>query len=251
MNSLATTVIAFVCIFGGALLGFRLRTVLPEDHLSDASRDVVRLGMGTIATMTALMLGLLVSSAKASFDSQSSAVTEMSAKIILLDRALAHYGPEAKDARDLLRTVVTRLVEETWPAKGRARSIAVPSASRSEPLYDKIQDLKPETDGQRLLLTRALNLATEIGETRWLIVERGYTPVSRPLVVVVIFSLTITFMSFALYSPPNGTLIATFLLAALSVSGVLFLILEMYSPFGGFIEVSSAPLRAALTYLGQ
>jgi len=251
MNSLATSFIAFTCILGGALLGFRLRTFLPEAHLSSASRDVVKLGMGTIATMTALLLGLLVTSAKNSFDSQSRGLTEMSAKIILLDRALAHYGPEAKEARDLLRTVVVRLIDETWPAKGTAQTISVPSASRSEILYDKLQELKPETDGQRQLLTRALSLAADIGQTRWLLVEQGLTPVSRPLIVVIIFSLTITFMSFALHSPPNGTLVVTFMLAAVSVSGVLFLILEMYTPFSGLIEISSAPLRAALAYLGQ
>ncbi len=86
---------------------------------------------------------------------------------------------------------------------------------------------------------------------RWLVIEEGYTSVSPPLIIVVIFSLAITFISFALHAPPNWTLVVTFLLAALSVSGVLFLILEMYTPFRGTIQISSDPMRAALTYLGQ
>jgi len=251
MNTLGTSLIAFALIFGGALLGFRVRALLPEDHLSTTSRDVVKLGMGTIATMTALVLGLLVNSAKNSYDAQSRALTEMSAKIVLLDRVLAHYGPEARESRDLLREVVTRLIEQTWPKEGLAPGMTEPTALRSEILYDKIQGLTPANDAQRLLSNRALNLAIDIGQMRWLIVEQGYTPASKPLMVVVVFSLMITFMSFALHSPPNATLVVTFLLGAISVSGVLFLILEMYTPFRGFIKISDAPLRAALTYLGN
>ena len=201
--------------------------------------------------MTALVLGLLVNSAKTAYDGQSRALTEMSAKIILLDRVLSHYGPEAKEARDLLKTVVTRLIERTWSREPGKHSISVPTASGSEILFDKIQELVPASDMQRVLQNRALNLAVEIGQMRWLMVEQGYSPVSTPLVIVVVFSLTITFASFGLHAPPNGTLVATFFLGSLSVSGVMFLILEMYQPFGGYIQISSAPLRAALAYLGQ
>ena len=143
MNTLAISAIAFVCVFGGALVGFRLRSVLPEDHVNIASRDVVKLAMGTIATMTALVLGLLVNSAKNSYDTQSRELTEMSAKIILLDRALAHYGPEAKETREILRTVVAGLLEQTWPGKGAGRPMSEPTASHSEILFDKIQELTP------------------------------------------------------------------------------------------------------------
>jgi len=251
MSTLAISVITFACVFGGALLGFRLRSVLPEDHISTASRDVVKLGMGTIATMTAPVLGLLVNSAKNSYDAQSRELTEMSAKIILLDRALSHYGPEAKDAREILRTVVSGLIEQTWPKEGVGRPLSEPTASHSEILFDKIQELVPTNDTQRMLQNRALSLAIDIGQMRWLMVEQGYSPVSTPLVVVVVFSLTITFASFGLHAASNGTLVATLFLGALSVSGVMLLILEMYEPFGGFIEISSAPLRAALAYLGQ
>src|SRR6516225_7778803 len=251
MNTLAISAIAFVCVFGGALVGFRLRSVLPEDHVNIASLDVVKVAMGTIATMTALLLGLLVNSAKNSYDTQSRELTEMSAKIILLDRALAHYGPEAKETREILRTVVAGLLEQTWPSKGAGRPMSEPAASRSEILFDKIQELAPANDVQRMLQNRATTIAIDIGQMRWLMVEQGYSPVSTPLVIVVVFSLTITFMSFGVHAPPNGTLIATVFLGALSVSGVMFLILEMYRPFGGLIPISSASLRAALAHLGH
>jgi len=250
MNTLATSAIVFVCVFGGALLGFRLRAVLPEHHLNPASRDLVKLGIGIIATMSALVLGLLVASAKTSYDAQSRELTEMSAKIILLDRMLSHYGPDAKETRDMLRDVVARLIERAWP-KHRTGSMQEPTAAHSEILYDKIQELVPTNDAQRTLQNRALNLAIDIGQMRWLMIEQAYSPASLPLLIVVVFSLTISFASFGLNAPPNGTILVTFFLGALSVSGVMFLILEMYTPLGGFIEISSAPLRAALGYLGQ
>jgi Protein of unknown function (DUF4239) len=251
MSTLAISAIVFVCVFGGALAGFQLRTVLPEEHVNLLSRDVVKLAMGTIATMTALVLGLLVNSAKNSFDTQSRELTEMSAKIVLLDRALSHYGPEANDARQILRSAVAELIEETWPSNRPGRPMSEPSASHSEILFDKIQELAPATDTQRMLQNRALTLAVDIGQMRWLLIEQGYSPVSTPLVIVVVFSLTITFTSFGIHSPRNGTLIATVFLAALSVSGVMFLILEMYRPFGGLIQISSASIRAALAHLGH
>jgi len=251
MNSFATSAIVFACVFGGALLGFLLRRILPNHHLSPESRDLVKLGIGTIATMSALVLGLLVASAKSTYDAQSREVTEMSAKIILLDRVLAHYGPDAKEAREQLKEIVTLALVRMWPKNHAERSLAAAKPFRAEVLYDKIQDLVPTNDVQRGIQNRALSIAFDIGQMRWLMIEQGYSPASLPLIVVVVFSLTISFMSFGLNAPPNGTVLATFLLSALSVSGVMFLILEMYTPLGGYLEVSDAPMRAALGYLGQ
>ena len=114
MNAVAISAVVFACVFGGALLGFWLRTILPEHHLTPGSQDLVRLGMGTIATMTALLLGLLVASAKNSYDAESHGLTEMSAKVVVLDRILAHYGPQAQEARDLLKVVISGTVDRIW-----------------------------------------------------------------------------------------------------------------------------------------
>ncbi|MGC1168848.1 MAG: hypothetical protein WA886_08095, partial [Candidatus Acidiferrales bacterium] len=110
MSSIATSSIVFACVFGGALLGMSLRKFLPQSHLSDESKTVVRLAMGLVATMTAMVLGLLVSSAKTSFDTQSNEITGTSSKFILLDRTLEDYDPETKETRDLLRSVVAGLL---------------------------------------------------------------------------------------------------------------------------------------------
>ena len=111
MSSIAISSIVFAFVFGGALLGMNLRAVLPEHHLNERSKDVVKLGMGLVATMCALVLSLLISSAKSSYDAQSSELTGVSSQLILLDRALARYGPEAKEARDQLRSSVASVLD--------------------------------------------------------------------------------------------------------------------------------------------
>jgi hypothetical protein len=250
MNSLTVSLIAFACVFGGALLGVLLRYSLPKDNLSPESRDVVKLAMGTIATMTAVILGLLVASAKGYYDSQSRELTEMSARVVLLDRILAHYGPEAKDARDELRATVARVLNRIWAQPSTSHSQVEPSMA-TEVVFDEIQGLSPENDAQRSLHARALNLAMEIAETRWLMFEQASTSISTPMLLVVVFALTITFTSFSLHTSPNPTVIVTLILCAFAVASTLFLILEMYQPFQGIIRIPSDPLRDALSRLGQ
>ena len=249
MNSATVSLIVFGCVFGGALLGVLLHAVLPQQHLGADARDVVKLATGLVATMAALVLGLLVASAKGSYDAQSTALTQMSANVALLDRVLAHYGPETKEARDLLRAGVARMLDQMWP-QGRAHATDT-APSSNELLYDKIQGLTPRDDKQRTLHAQALSMAMGIGQTRWLMYEQGVTAVSMPLLVVLVAWLTIIFISFGVLAPPNGTVIASLCVSALSVSGAIFLILEMYAPFAGLMQVSSAPLRAALAHLGQ
>jgi hypothetical protein len=250
MNALAVSLIVFACVFGGALLGVFLRLSLPKENLSPESRDVVKLAMGTIATMMAVVLGLLVASAKGYYDNQSRELTEMSARVVLLDRILAHYGPEANGARDLLRESVARLLDRMW-TQPSATSSKVEPLLAGEVVLDKIQELSPQNETQRSLLARALNLAMQIGETRWLMFEQASIPISTPMLLVVIFALTITFTSFSLHAAPNPTVIVTLVLCALAVSSTIFLILEMYQPFSGIIRIPSDPLRNALAHLGQ
>jgi hypothetical protein len=250
MSSIAISLIAFAFVFGGVLLGIALRAVLPQEHLADESKEVVKLGVGLIATMAALVLGLLIASAKSSFDTQNSELTEASSRIVLLDRVLAHYGPEAKEARDALRSAVAGTLDLV-SAKDLPDPSQLKSSASTEVVYDKIQALSPKDDAQRAIQAQALSIAVGLLQTRWLISEQRVNSVSLPLLMVLIFWLTIIFISFGLFAPRNVTVVVSLLISALSVSGAIFLILEMYSPYAGVIRVSSAPLRAALTHLGQ
>lgn len=225
-----------------------LRSSLPKNHLIDESRDVVKLGIGLVGTMAAMVLGLLVNSAKGSFDVQSNELTQISANVILLDRILAAYGSDAMETREELRKVLSS-VDQAWSETDPDRSRGAPVAG-AELLYEKIQGLSPKDDVHRLLQNQAFSLSITIGQMRWLLYEQSTTKVSRALLVVMVFWLTIIFASWGLLASPNGTLMATIVVVALSVSGAIFLILEFYTPYRGLIHISDAPLRAALSHLG-
>jgi len=249
MSSLVIGAIVFICVFGGALLGISLRLMLPKHHLSAESKDTVKVGIGLIATMAALVLGLLVATAKASYDTKSNELTEMSANTVMLDRILAHYGPETRNIREQLRRAGAHSLAMLWPQNGQAPQLE--PTGGAEALYDAIAALSPKNDAQRALQNQALNLTLEIGKMRWLLFEQSGSSISTPFLVVLIFWLTIIFMSFGLFAPHNLTVVATLLVCALSVSGAIFLILELDRPFEGLIRISSAPVQNALAHLGR
>ena len=250
MSSAAISFITLASVFGGALVGMLLRRFLPQDHLSDDTKETVKLGMALVSTMSALVLGLLVSSAKSFYDTQSAELNHMSADIVALDRLLAHSGPETKEARETLRISVIRNLDRLWSQEGTHNSEA-PLVERSEGLLDEIQALSPKDDKQRSLEAEAVSIAISIGRVRWLMYEQSNASFSRPLLAVMVSWLIAVFISLGLFAPRNATAIASLFAAALAVSGAILLILEMYMPFSGFIQISSAPLQSALMNLSQ
>lgn len=254
MSSLGVAAIIFGCVFGGSLLGMLLRTIVPASHLSQESKDVVKLGTGLIATMAALLLGLLTASAKGSFDAQTNEVKETATNIILLDRALAHYGPDAAVLRAQLQAVVAQKVESIWPT-GTAPAKPLETAGApniSEGIMEQLQALAPKDDAQRKLQAKAMELGAAIVRTRWLLFEQAASrSIPMPFLIVVVFWLTVVFTSFGLLGPPNPMVITMLALSALSVSGALFLILEMDRPFEGLLRISGDPMHYALAHMGQ
>jgi hypothetical protein len=251
VNSMSIGLIVLGCVFGGALIGMYLRLILPEHHLSSDSKDVIKLAMALTATMSALVLALLIASAKSSYDAQRSELTQLSANVILLDRVLAHYGPETKAARDLLRRYVTRALDQIWPENTSRPVDMEPPAALSEKFYDQVQELSPQNEVQRSLQAQALKMSFDLGQTRWLLVEQGSRSIPMAFLVLLVFWVTIIFVSFGLFAPPNATVVATLFVCAISVSGAIFLILELDRPFGGLIQISGAPLRNAIAHLGK
>ena len=251
MSQIAIGWIVFACVFGGALIGMYLRHFLPEHHLIAESKDIVNLGMGLVATMAALVLALLIGSAQGSFGTKQSEITQVSSTIILLDRVLALYGPETKDVRDLLRGAVVRTLNQILPEKSSHPAQLDPLATRGHFLFEKIVVLKPQNDDQRSIKAQALSLALDLGQTRWLMFEQMGSSISMPFLILLVFWITIIFFSFGLFAPPNTTVIATLFVCALSVAAAIYMILELDQPFKGLVQISSAPLRDALTYLGQ
>jgi hypothetical protein len=254
VSALNLGLVTFVCSFGGALMGTLVRSLLPPTHLSKESQDVMRLGMGLVATMTALLLGLVTASARSSFDSQDATVRTSAANLLTLDRLLARYGPETQATRALLRQTVAYRIETMWPSDG-SRGTGLSSVSTASPPVENIENqilaLEPGTEAQRWLKSEALKLSEEVIKSRWRILTSQAGSVSVVFLGVVIFWLTVTFASFGLYAQPNASVTAVLFVAAVSVAAAVFLLIELDAPFEGLIKISSEPMRFALSQLGQ
>ena len=251
MNPNVIGFLVFASLLVSAILAMRVRMALSENHLTGDTKDTVKLTMGLVATMTALVLGLLVASTKEAYDTERNEVTQMAAKIIYLDRVLGGYGPESAAPRELLRHTAERALIRMWPDEKSGHALPDPATSWSEALPGSIQKLAPQDDVQRAARDEAASLATDLGQMRWLLFEQAETSISMPMLVIVICWLAILFFSFGLFSPPNGIAIGALVVAALSVSGAIFLILELDHPFDGFVQISSEPMRNALAQLGK
>jgi len=252
MSALAIASIVFVCVFGGGMLGLYLRMFLPEHHLREDSTGVVKLGTGLIGTLAALVLGLLIASAKNNFDRVSDDIAQTAAKIVLLDRTLAAYGPETKETRSLLRSAFASTVELISRGGSVVEGMDTPQrVSRFEGIQRKLRGLAPRNDTQRSLQSRALELSNDLAQMRWLLIEQGEGSIPTPFLVVLVLWLAIIFAGFGLVSAKNATVVTTFFLCALSVSGSIFLIEELNSPLAGLMKISTAPLQNALSHLGQ
>ena len=249
--STTVSLLIFACVFGGAILGVIARSVLPEHHLSEQSKDVVKLGTGLIGTMAALVLGLLVSSTKGSYDMKKDEVTRLSADVLLLDRLLAHCGPEAGDARKTLRAATSLAIERIWAEQGPQATSSALGSPAADTFLDQIYQLSPANEAQRALLVEARDLSISLGRLRLLLFQQAGSSISFPMLIALVFWLTAIFVSFGLFSPRNMTVIVTLFVCALSVSSAMFLILEMDRPFSGLIQISDAPMRSLLLHLGS
>jgi hypothetical protein len=252
MSPLAIGLLVFACIFVSGLLGLYVRSLLPDHHLREESIGVVKLGAGLVATLAALVLGLLIASAKATYDGMSDEIAQAASRVVLLDRTLAQYGPETGDARSLLRTAFTSLVETVFDGQHRMGALDVPERIAAvEQFQEKLQELVPRDDRQRRLQARALDISGQLAQARWLVVTRGQGSLPTAFLVVLVIWLAILFAGFGVVTTANSTVVVTLLLCALSVAGSIFLIEEMNHPLGGVVTVSSAPMRNALAHLAK
>lgn len=250
VSALVISFLIFLLILGGIVLGSVLRRTLPQDHLAKESQDVIRLGVGLIATMAALVLGLLIASAKGTYDTQSTQVRQITANIILLDNMLRQYGPEAEPIRKGVRAALPALADRMWTEKrDNNRSEPFESLSGSERVYAAIQRLAPKDDVQKAFQARAIQIASDVAQTRMLLFVGSGDPMPIPFLVILVFWLIIIFASFSLFSELNRTVTGLLALFALSASCGIFLILELSRPFTGLMMISSEPLRNALAPL--
>jgi hypothetical protein len=251
MSAWLISLLVFAIVFGGALLGVVLRPLLSQDHLHPDSRDVVKLATGLIGTLAALVLGLLIASAKTSFDLKTNQIRQMTANIILSDDLLAQYGPEAAAIRGLLRQSIQPLADRIWreeevPVGGPVR---FKSSAEALTFENELERLAPANDEQRSLKSRAIQTFTEAAQTRLSLFTQAGGSIPTPFLIILVFWLSAIFVSFTLFARTNLIMMTALFVCALSFAGAIFLVLELDNPFRGLMGISSATLRSALAPL--
>jgi hypothetical protein len=252
MKAVITGLAVFACCIGGALLGMLLSRALPSHHLSRESRDAITVTTAVVATLAALATGLLVNAAKTSFDTKDAEIRRIAARIILLDRAMAQYGPETKAARAELRASIQRGIDDVWREPNSGLNIeSKASEGAIATLERQLLELEPKDEAQRWFRSHALQLGGEVEKDRATLIQQRDGGIRWPFVAALSFWFAVIFTSFGLFAPRNAAVIATYLLSALSVAGALFLIVQMDVPYQGIFQLSSAPLREAVRQIGN
>ena len=251
MNPLLIATIVFAALFGSTLLGIWLRRRLPDHHLSDETKDAVRIGMKSVSTMAALVLGLLVASTYGAYDTEKNEVIQMAARIVHLDQLLINCGPGAAESRGVLRGALRSAILRIWPTAKVEQGTPAPDYVWTQALPRAIQGISTSDDAQRAFKSQAAALTNELGQMRWLLFEQTESSISVPLLVIMVFWFTLMFVSVSLFAPANATVNVAQLLAALSVAGAIFLILELDAPFDGLIHISSGPMLNALSHVAK
>lgn len=250
--SVDTGLTVLAVVFGGALLGMLAGRLLPEHHLSNETKATVSVAVAVLGTLSALVLGLLISTASGTFATRSQEVTQMSADMIQLDRLLRLYGPEAQEARELLRRYTAAKLLDLFPAD--PSKVAVDdelTAALLETLQGRVLALAPADEGQRWQRTRALEFIDTMFRARWLLVQQSTTAIPVPFLVLLVFWLSVLFLTFGLFAPRNMTVLATLFLCAVGVSGAVMMVLDLETPFGGVIRLSDVPMRHALEAISR
>jgi hypothetical protein len=247
MNTIIVSLLVAACVLSGGLAGLSMHRVLPSAHLAKETLDVVRLGTGMLSVLASLVLGLLIATAKSSFDTTDQAVRHYAAELALLNETLRDYGDGASAPRALLRKYTETLMNDIWPTNGDPFHLSDDHAGLlMEHVREEVRALRPSDDGQKWLRDQALAINVDLLRERWLLIGEQGPNVSPAVLVILVSWITAIFVSFGLNGPRNATVVVAFLVLALSIGGSVFLILEMDRPLDGVMQISSWPLKNVL-----
>ena len=251
MSALFVSLVTLAFVFGGALLGMRFRNALPDDDINGEVRDVIKLSTGFIATMAALVLGLLTTSAKGTYDTKNAQVRQVAANAIFIDLELERYGSEAQNLRSMLREAIPPLIAQIW-SEGHSTKLSAYSVTAKEREFIKaLQQLQPDNDSKKTLQAQVLSTSAILAQARLSLFTESNDEIPTPFLVILVAWLTIIFTGFGLLVRPKWIVTVTFFVGSLSVASAIFLILEMGQPFAGVMQISSEVLRHALAPLGN
>lgn len=243
--------ISFAAIFSGVLIGRFVARRLPGHHLTSETQSVVTVSVAVIGTLSALVLGLMITSASSSFSARADEVRELSLQLIRMDRNLRRYGPEAEDARAKVREWGIAKTQQLFPEKGQTPPSSQATIVMLESVQDAVLGLTPKDERQKYLRTLCITLSSTLIQARWSLEQRRGHSIPGPFLVLLIFWLAIVFASFGLFAPGNRTALVTLFLCAVAVSGGIVLIEELDNPLSGFITVPSDSMRKALIEIAR
>jgi hypothetical protein len=246
MKEALLALFVFVCLTGASLGALLLHGKLPAHHRQDDTQNVVRLIANIFVVMTSLVLGLMINSAKSRFDNINRDVHTFATDLILLDRLLSQYGSDASDTRRRLVIYVERASDGTWTTGDPLLVSDRTSEQLLTDVGDSMRALKPTDDARLSIWNDARQQYRRVIELRWALVEQAEGSIPAPLLVMVVAWLVLIFGSFGYRAPRNAVVLTSFVLASALISGALYLIVDMDAPFGGPIQVSSAPLQRAM-----
>ena len=251
MNPIMTSLIVAACIFFTGVAALLLHPRLPNSHLTKETQDVVRLGTGMLSVLASLVLGLLIATAKTSYDTTDQAIRGYAAELILLDETFRDYGQSAAVPRDLLRQYTSQILADVWPASGGQPVVLDNQITGTmlEHIREAIRALKPLDEGQRWLQDQALQIRTSLLRQRWLLIEQAGSNIQPVVLAVLVLWISFIFATFALNAPRNATVVTAFLICSLAIGGSIYLILEMDSPLNGTMKISDWPLTNALAHM--
>jgi hypothetical protein len=251
MNTLFTTGIVSACLLAAVWIGMWLRRFLPEHDLSPQSRRIVEMAMGLVVTMSALLLGLLVNSAKTSYDTIRTQVRQGASNFALLDRILVIYGPRAAEVRGELPALIEESTRRMWPDDADIPAQSKPKPEMGNAFYTAVLRLEARDDTERALKAQAVSLTLELGQLNSLMQAESTTSISKPMLVVVVLWLVMIFLAFSLIAPPNATVNFALIASALCAAGAILMILELDQPFAGLMRISNEPMLDVLRQLGK
>jgi len=245
VSPLVASVVAFMIMMMGATTAVLLRRLLPDGHFTENAKDIVRLSASLMATLAALVLSLLISSANSAYEAQRRELREIVAGVILLDGLLEEYGVAARPVRERLRATAQAMADGIWKRSAGPETGYVPKSIVSD-LHEAIRNLAPVDERQRELRAQVLQMSLIGAKARYILYEGSDSALPTPFLVILMGWLAALFMSFCLFTPPNRIAIVALLILALSASSALFMLLELSKPFDGLLALPERLVREAL-----
>ncbi len=236
----------FVCLFSAALLMMHFCPKLPSHHRDEETNTVVRLLANLFVVMTSLVFGLLINSAKNTFEGIDADVHVFATKMIILDRALRTYGPSADEARKRLEEYAEQAIEH--PSRSDDALHQQPSITGQylDRLGEALRVIKPQDRYHETMLVEARQQYHGLMEQRWKLLEQSEGVIPAPLIAMLVAWMTLIFAAFGYHAPRNAMMVSMFAVSALLIAASVALVLDMDIPFSGPIQISDAPQRRAL-----